>query len=86
MLEFERRAASAPRPRHAAGSVLQKLTAAERAVVLVLTEGLTNQEIADRLNKSVDAVKFLRHRAYQKTGVSSRGALVAALRAPATSY
>ena len=40
-----------------------------------------NQEIADRLAKSLDAVKFLLHRIYQKTGVSGRAALVARLRA-----
>jgi DNA-binding CsgD family transcriptional regulator len=44
------------------------LTRAERAVALVLMEGVSNQEIADRLAKSFDAVKFLLHRIYQKTG------------------
>jgi DNA-binding CsgD family transcriptional regulator len=61
--------------------VLQKMTAAERAVAMVLADGFSNQEIADRLGKSVDAVKFLLHRIYQKTGVPSRAALVAILRA-----
>jgi DNA-binding CsgD family transcriptional regulator len=60
--------------------VLQKLTAAERAVAMVLADGLSNQEIADRLGKTVHAVKFLLHRIYQKTGVPSRAALVAVLR------
>jgi DNA-binding CsgD family transcriptional regulator len=62
------------------GPVLQKLTASERAVALVVADGFANQEVADRLGKSVHAVKFLLHRIYQKTGVPSRGALVAALR------
>jgi DNA-binding CsgD family transcriptional regulator len=60
--------------------VLQKMTPAERAVAMVLADGFSNQEIADRLGKTVDAVKFLLHRVYQKTGVPSRAALVAILR------
>ena len=49
-------------------------------MALVLAEGVSNQEIADRLEKSVDAVKFLLHCIYKKTGVPSRAALVATLR------
>ncbi len=60
--------------------VLQKMTAAERAVAFALADGLSNQDIADRLGKTVDAVKFLLHRIYQKTGVPNRTALVAVLR------
>jgi DNA-binding CsgD family transcriptional regulator len=80
VLELERRALHASAKRATGAPLLQRLTATERAVVLVLVEGLSNQEIADRLTKSVDAVKFLLHRVYQKTGVTSRVALVAALR------
>jgi DNA-binding CsgD family transcriptional regulator len=60
--------------------ILQKMTASERAVAMVLADGLSNQQIAERLGKSVDAVKFLLHRIYQKTRIPSRTALVAALR------
>jgi len=60
--------------------VLRKLTKAERAVAMVLADGCSNQEIADRLGKSVHAVKFLLHRIYKKTGVPNRAALVAVLR------
>jgi DNA-binding CsgD family transcriptional regulator len=60
--------------------VLQKMTAAERAVAMILADGLSNQEIADRLGKTVDAVKFLLHRIYHKTGIPNRAALVAVLR------
>jgi DNA-binding CsgD family transcriptional regulator len=60
--------------------ILQKMTPAERAVATVLADGFSNQEIADRLGKTVDAVKFLLHRVYHKTGVPSRAALVAVLR------
>ena len=61
--------------------ILQKMTASERAVATVLADGFSNQEIADQLGKSLDAVKFLLHRIYQKTGIPSRAALVAVLRA-----
>lgn len=64
--------------------VLGKLTEAERAVAMVLADGFSNQEIADWLGKTVDAVKFLLHRIYQKTGIPSRAALVAVLRARPT--
>lgn len=64
--------------------VLRRMTPAETAVALVLADGLSNQEIADRLGKSTHAVKFLLHRIYQKTGIPSRAALVAALRAGPT--
>ena len=61
--------------------ILQRMTASERAVAMVLADGFSNQEIADQLEKTVDAVKFLLHRIYQKTGIPSRAALVAVLRA-----
>lgn len=60
--------------------LLQRLTAAERVVAMALMDGRSNQEIADHLGKSVEAVKFLLHRVYQKTGVPNRAGLVAALR------
>ncbi len=61
-------------------SVLRRLTAAEHDVAVALADGRSNQEIADYLAKSVEAVKFLLHRIYQKTGLPNRTALVAALR------
>ncbi len=63
------------------GPLLRKMTPAERAVAMVLADGLSNQEIADRLEISIHAVKFLLHRIYEKTGIPSRAALVAMLRA-----
>ena len=59
---------------------VQQLTTAERAVALVLADGLSNQQIADQLGKSVHAVKFILHRIYEKSGVPNRAALVAVLR------
>ena len=60
--------------------VLAQMTSAERSVARVLVDGLSNQEIADQLGKSVASVKFLLHSIYLKTGLSNRAALVAALR------
>ena len=80
LIEFERRAAKRSVRSRTSVPILQHLTLAERAVALILSEGLSNQEIADRLEKSVDAVKFLLHRIYKKTGVPSRAALVAVMR------
>lgn len=67
-------------PGSAALPVLRNVTAAERDVALAVTEGLSNQEIADRLGKTVHAVKFLLHRIYQKAGVPGRARLIALLR------
>jgi DNA-binding CsgD family transcriptional regulator len=81
MLEFDRRvhgiALDEPDD---ANPVLRTMTPSERAVAMVLADGLSNQEIADRLGKTVSAVKFLLHRIYRKTGVPNRAALVAVLR------
>jgi DNA-binding CsgD family transcriptional regulator len=60
--------------------VLAQVTSSERSVALALVEGLSNQEIADQLGKSVATVKFLLHSIYKKTGLANRTALVAALR------
>ena len=51
------------------GALLSRLTAAERRVVQMLPEGLSNKEIADKLDKTVAAVKFLLHSAYRKSNV-----------------
>jgi DNA-binding CsgD family transcriptional regulator len=87
VLEFDRRVHGIRLgPPDESAPVLKGLTAAERAVATVLLDGLSNQEIADRLGKTVDAVKFLLHRIYEKTGIPSRAALVAVLRVrPTTS-
>jgi DNA-binding CsgD family transcriptional regulator len=59
---------------------LAGMTAAERQVATALADGLSNQEIADRLGKTVYAVKFLLHQIYRKTGIANRAGLVARLR------
>jgi DNA-binding CsgD family transcriptional regulator len=81
ILHFDQRLPAMPFTA-AAQSLLRRLTVAERDVAVVLADGPSNQEIADRIGKSVHAVKFLLHRIYQKTGLSSRAALVANLRSP----
>ena len=75
VVEFDRSA-----ERGAVALVLDRMTTTERAVALALMDGGSNQDIADRLAKSVQAVKFLLHEIYRKTGVPNRGALVALLR------
>ena len=81
VIEFERRAPRKMKRVRRNQPLLRMLTSAQRAVALVLMEGVSNQEIADRLGKSIDAVKFLLHCIYQKTDTSGRTALVARLRA-----
>ena len=80
VLEFEKRAPRMALRMRRDSPLLEKLTEAQRGVAAVLMEGASNQEIADRLLKSVDAVKFLLHRIYQTTGIRGRAALVARLR------
>lgn len=81
MLEFDRRVHGlALDGADESTAVLRAMTPSERSVAIALADGLSNQEIADRLGKTVSAVKFLLHRTYQKTGVPNRAALVAVLR------
>jgi DNA-binding CsgD family transcriptional regulator len=68
---------------HRAGtvvSVLAPLTVAEREVAMVVAGGLSNEEAAERLGKSVDAVKFLLHRVYKKLSVPNRARLMLLVR------
>ena len=65
-------------------SVLDILTLSEREVALKTSEGLSNQEIADELGKTVCAVKFLQHMIYKKLQISNRSRLVALLRPEVT--
>ena len=57
---------------------LAGLTARERDVVLLVCEGLGNQEIADRLGRCVGTVKSV-NTAYRKLGVISRAQLAVML-------
>lgn len=51
------------------------LTTRERQIVLVMAEGLTNKEIAQRLKLAEGTVKVHLHRIYRKLGIANRTAL-----------
>jgi DNA-binding CsgD family transcriptional regulator len=77
IVHFEFHAGAAPAP---APSIMSALTASEREVALLLRQGMGNQEIADALGKSVDAVKFHLHQMFKKADVTTRSRLMLALR------
>jgi RNA polymerase sigma factor (sigma-70 family) len=54
---------------------IEPLTARERQIVQVMAEGLTNQEIAQRLRLAEGTVKVHLHRIYRKLGIANRTAL-----------
>jgi DNA-binding CsgD family transcriptional regulator len=62
---------AAARP-SAAGADLVRLTGREMEVLGLIAEGLTNQEIADRVYVSINSVKTYIRAAYRKIGVNSR--------------
>jgi DNA-binding NarL/FixJ family response regulator len=71
-----------PQKRHA--SAFPVLTPRELDVIEMATLGLTNGQMADRLNVSIHAVKFHLAAIYRKLGVTNRTeAAVAYLRASA---
>ncbi len=66
-------------PVSAKSPVMDSLTTAERQVANLVQQGMSNQEIASELGKSVDAVKFHLHRMFKKAGVTTRSRLMLAL-------
>lgn len=54
----------------------QPLNARERAVLKAVFEGLTNKEIATKLNIAETAVKWVMQQLFDKTGVRTRSQLV----------
>ena len=50
----------------------RRLTGREVQVLALIAEGLTNQEIADRVFVSINSVKTYIRSAYRKIGVNSR--------------
>lgn len=60
--------------------LLNQLTPSERELALLVGEGLTNKEIADRLSKSVLTVKKQLNSAFSKLNISNRARLIALLR------
>ncbi len=54
---------------------IDPLTTRERQIVRVMAEGLTNQEVAQRLRLAEGTVKVHLHRIYRKLGIANRTAL-----------
>ena len=52
------------------------LTAREAEIIALITQGLTNQEIAERSYLSINSVKTYIRTAYRKMGVASRSQAV----------
>ena len=59
------------------GRLVEALSKRESAVLRLTAEGLTNQEIADRLSVSVHGVKFHLGSIFRKLGVENRTAAAA---------
>ena len=57
-------------------SVLADLTPAERAVALLVRQGLSNREIAERLDREVWTIKSHLTRIFRKTGARGRNQLI----------
>lgn len=62
-------------PSHEQLALLLPLTPAERSVALLVGQGLSNQEIAQRLHREVSTVKDHLTRVYAKLGLRSRSQL-----------
>lgn len=52
-----------------------KVTAAERAVLRLVANGLTDEEIAEQLTMKVRAVRATLHRFHERTGLVGRRAV-----------
>jgi DNA-binding CsgD family transcriptional regulator len=68
----ELRAAGVSPTTSATPGTLDSLTAQERHIVLMAASGLTNREIAERLNLSLRTVSSHLYHVYPKLGVSRR--------------
>lgn len=60
--------------------LLRDLTPREREIALLVCEGHTNAEVAQRLSKSVLTIKTQLNSVFRKLGVTSRAKLMASLR------
>lgn len=65
-----------------APSLLSRLTTREREIALLVAEGLSNREIAERLFVTVRTAEYHVHNALTKTGLRSRHSLREALSSP----
>jgi two-component system, NarL family, nitrate/nitrite response regulator NarL len=57
--------------------LVEKLTARQRQIMLIVAEGLSNKEIARRLNISEGTVKIHLHQIYRHLRIPNRTALTA---------
>ncbi|MEU2224234.1 response regulator transcription factor [Streptomyces sp. NPDC018347] len=73
---LERLAQPEPEPLPAAGQALDGLTARETEVLVLIAEGLSNQEIARRLHVSTTTVKTHINNLFAKTGLKDRAQAV----------
>ena len=73
LAEFENIKSSNPVPAY---GVVEPLTARELEILKLLTEGLSNQEIAQKLILSIGTVKVHTNHIYAKLGVRSRSQAV----------
>ena len=64
--------ATGSRPRTAAMSGADALTASERRIAMLATEGLTNRDIAQRLYVTPKTVEVHLSAVYRKLGIGSR--------------
>jgi DNA-binding CsgD family transcriptional regulator len=72
VIEFDVPSDESMQDDRSAATVLTRLTPSEREVARVISQGLSNEEAAERLGKTVHAVKFLLHRIYGKLDVENR--------------
>lgn len=61
-------------------TLLSQLTQREREVALLVCEGLGNEEIAERLHKSIGTIKNQLQSIFAKLGIDSRAKLISLLR------
>jgi DNA-binding CsgD family transcriptional regulator len=80
VIELHRRHPAPAAVRRVPLDSLVTLTRAEQEVARALGDGLSNQEIAERLGKTVYAVKFLLHRTYRRLGIANRTQLASVIR------
>ena len=73
VVQFENQA---PSTRPGGKQFVDFLTSGEREVAGLLRTGMSNQEIADQLGKTVVAIKFHLHRIFKKAEVKNRARLI----------
>ena len=57
--------------------IVKELTVRQREIMLIVAEGVSNREIAQRLNITEGTVRIHLHQIYRHLGISNRTALTA---------